>query len=236
MLHITTFLRLSALTMLINTMPAIHAMTQDQLDQALLDAVRDKDSSKVKTLLDKGANPNAKDTKEWSPLHLIAFIKPQNTTESSKQTFIINYLKTKGANFNQTEKTGNTPLHVAAWYNNQESVKDLLLNGADPKLKNNDNKTALDLAKEAGHNDIIKSLSQSYNRERIIIVAIMAVIGIAYFFINSETEEDHRPNNIKRVPRKTEEEKTKTAQKQPPISQETPPRGHLTQKNGIYNP
>ena len=42
-------------------------------DDELLEAARNGDLIKVQTLLEKGANPNAKDNNGWTPLHRAAF-------------------------------------------------------------------------------------------------------------------------------------------------------------------
>jgi ankyrin repeat protein len=54
---------------------------------------------------------------------------------------------------------GNTPLHIAATRNYKESVKWLLLRGADPTIKNKSGKTARDLAQQAASEDSIAVLN-----------------------------------------------------------------------------
>lgn len=46
----------------------------------------------------------------------------------------------------------NTPLHLCALHDRRECMKLLLRSGADYELRNSQNKTALDIAKEMGHN------------------------------------------------------------------------------------
>lgn len=45
----------------------------------------------------------------------------------------------------------NTALHLCAQHDRRECMKLLLRSGADYELKNSQNKTALDIAKEMGH-------------------------------------------------------------------------------------
>ncbi|CAF5118205.1 unnamed protein product, partial [Rotaria magnacalcarata] len=40
---------------------------------------------------------------------------------------------------------GDTPMHVASWKNHAEVVQILIENGADKRIRNEDNKTPLDL-------------------------------------------------------------------------------------------
>ncbi len=55
-----------------------------------------------------------------------------------------------------------TPLHYAAYYGKEEIVLVLLQNGADPNIRNNDNKTASDKAKEKGHSKIVSLIGNIY--------------------------------------------------------------------------
>ena len=52
---------------------------------------------------------------------------------------------------NIREQGGYTPLHAAAQNGDEEMIRILLFGGADLTLTSNDNKTALDVAMEAGH-------------------------------------------------------------------------------------
>ena len=49
-----------------------------------------------------------------------------------------------------------TPLHVASFYGKIEIVKLLLDHGCQLHLKDKENKTALDLAKQKGHHQIVE--------------------------------------------------------------------------------
>jgi ankyrin repeat protein len=51
---------------------------------------------------------------------------------------------------------GHTPLHSAAFNGNAEIVGLLLAAGADPAAPNDDGKTPLDLAREQGHEDVLR--------------------------------------------------------------------------------
>lgn len=72
--------------------------------------------------------------------------------------FLIQNMPPKGLN-KATNPAGlldvtgkNTALHLCALHDRRECMKLLLRSGADYELKNSQNKTALDIAKEMGHN------------------------------------------------------------------------------------
>lgn len=60
---------------------------------------------------------------------------------------------------NPIDKEGNTPLHAAAKENHLETLSLLLQHGADIFIKNQQNQTALDLAIQQKHTNIISVLS-----------------------------------------------------------------------------
>ena len=65
------------------------------------------------------------------------------------RTDVIERLVLEGADVNRQDRYNkDTPLHFAAQYNKTESVRLLLDNGADINLKNDDNKTPLDVARK----------------------------------------------------------------------------------------
>lgn len=61
-----------------------------------------------------------------------------------------------GANIDVAMASGTTPLMFATKYSDAPMVRLLMLRGANRNIKNNDGKTALDLAKEAKNNEIVK--------------------------------------------------------------------------------
>jgi ankyrin repeat protein len=56
-----------------------------------------------------------------------------------------------GADPNVREQAGYTALHAAAQNGDLDTIRALLLGGADLTLKSEDGKTALDIAMDAGH-------------------------------------------------------------------------------------
>jgi len=107
----------------------------------------------VKLLIEKGAYVDAKDPKGWTSLMYAVF---DGNTETVK------LLIEKGADVNAKSDFGCwTSLILAARDGNTEIVKLLIGKGADLSLKTEDGKTALDLAREKGHTDVIELLEQA---------------------------------------------------------------------------
>ena len=79
------------------------------------------------------------------------------------RTDVIKRLVDEGADVNRQTRYGkDTPLHYAARKNNTEAVRLLLDNGADIHLKNNENKTSLDVAREGSEVEhLLLQLQQS---------------------------------------------------------------------------
>ncbi|MEB3230809.1 MAG: ankyrin repeat domain-containing protein [Leptolyngbyaceae bacterium] len=98
-------------------------------------------------LISKGANVNAVNTWQETPLHWAA--------NSSGSADIVQDLIGRGANVNAQDSTQNTPLHWASAAGILENVEVLLNNGADINAKDADGYTPLDYA---GTEDVAKLL------------------------------------------------------------------------------
>ncbi|KAH8254058.1 hypothetical protein KR032_008275 [Drosophila birchii] len=86
--------------------------------------------------------------------------------------FLIQNMPLKGLN-KATNPAGlldvtgkNTALHLCALHDRRECMKLLLRSGADYELKNSQNKTALDIAKEMGHNGCKELIECAIKREK----------------------------------------------------------------------
>ncbi|XP_023172645.2 arfGAP with SH3 domain, ANK repeat and PH domain-containing protein isoform X1 [Drosophila hydei] len=86
--------------------------------------------------------------------------------------FLIQNMPPKGLN-KATNPAGvldvmgkNTPLHLCALHDRRECMKLLLRSGADYELRNSQNKTALDIAKEMGHNSCKELIECAIKREK----------------------------------------------------------------------
>jgi ankyrin repeat protein len=107
----------------------------------------------VDLLIKYGANINQLDKEGFSALVFAA-----GYSENSKVT---STLIKNGADINSKTITGTTPLSLAIWFGLTENVKLLVDNNAECTIDKwtINNKTALDVAKDRGHMDIIKFLT-----------------------------------------------------------------------------
>ena len=94
----------------------------------------------AKRLIESGVDVECRDEYEWTPLMMAA---------SKDDIEMIELLLDKGANIDHKANVdGWTALHQAANYLKNRAVKLLIKRGADTHIKNNDGKTALDVAKQ----------------------------------------------------------------------------------------
>jgi Arf-GAP/SH3 domain/ANK repeat/PH domain-containing protein len=64
---------------------------------------------------------------------------------------IVDFVVQNAQSLDRTTCEGNSPLHYCALHGRAECMKLLLRSGADPLLKNQDDKTPLELAHERGN-------------------------------------------------------------------------------------
>lgn len=97
----------------------------------------------IKLLIAKGADINAPDNSNFTPLF---YARDSDTAE---------LLIKNGARVNVSDGTGYTPLHHAVRRQNLAVVKTLIENGADSSIENNAGATALSIAEFHGYTDIV---------------------------------------------------------------------------------
>ena len=83
----------------------------------------------IRTLIDKGADADARADNQKTPLHLAAQFNPSAE--------VIGVLVDKGADLEARDNDQWTPLHVAAYRNHREAVIALCQAGANPNLGEN---------------------------------------------------------------------------------------------------
>jgi ankyrin repeat protein len=134
-----------------------HIPTQDELNNQLLNAAEDGDIDTINTLLEQGANIEAKDNNGLTALMLAA---------QEGYTDTINALLERGANINE-HNDGKTVLMFAAENGHTHIVETLLQQGADTEIPDNEENegywdywfwTALMFAADKGHTDTVKAL------------------------------------------------------------------------------
>ena len=130
----------------------------------LLTAAYNGDFEMVRVLLEYKADVNARHTRGWTSLHLASHGNPSlgpNITPSFSN--VAQLLLEHGADINAkaTSHSASTPLHIAAQQGRVEVVYVLLQNGANVSMKDDRGRTALQMASDRGHVDVMKLLSLS---------------------------------------------------------------------------
>ena len=124
------------------------------IDEDLVSAAKDGNIASVKSLIDRGADINAKSEKGETALMNAAI----NNIES------VEILLTHGAKINEKDKDGNTALAWAIdrnyqYLNNQVPIVKLLIaQGADVNARSNNGTNVLTIASYKGNTDIVKLL------------------------------------------------------------------------------
>lgn len=86
-------------------------------------------------------------------------VMPLHSATAAHSGEIVRLLLENGASPNVPQEGGWVPLHEAAQIGDKEMVTVLLRHGADPYLRSNDGRTAAEMAKAKGHDEIAELLS-----------------------------------------------------------------------------
>ncbi len=125
------------------------------INQDLIGAARKGDTAAVQSLLEAGADVNAKN-KDGST----ALMKAVRHTDT------IRALLAGGSDVDAKSNYGDTALLEAANIGHTDTVRALLQAGADVNAKDKDGYTALTLAAWKGHTDVVKLLENSIGKRR----------------------------------------------------------------------
>lgn len=136
-------------------------LTQAQLDvdaanpskeTALMMAALKGHPDWCRRLIERGARI---DREGWTPLHYAA---------TGPQPEVVALLLERSAAVDARAPNGNTPLMMAALYGKEESVRLLLSHGADPTLRNRQQRTAAEMARAAGRDFLVPALERMVRR------------------------------------------------------------------------
>ena len=115
----------------------------------------------VQVLLEYKADMNARDEYGENALHNASNGPGPNTGPSMSN--VVRLLLKHGADVNartDKDKGHSTPLHIAAENGRLEVVHVLLQHGANVGAKDGSGRTALQIASDTGHDEIVKLLSE----------------------------------------------------------------------------
>lgn len=130
----------------------------------LVHALSDGKYFAAKALMDHGADGSlAAGAEGITPLMAVATqitaqTRQSHITQGPAPTALADDLMKNGAAVNAVTQHGVTALMISAGHNNAPMIGLLLRAGADPALKSNEGKTALDIAQKALHDDAVGAL------------------------------------------------------------------------------
>jgi ankyrin repeat protein len=113
----------------------------------------------VDLLLANGADPNLADVHGWTPL--------QRAVDARRADLVSQLLAHAATDVDHRNDTGATALHLAASSGQSETVRELLQHGADPRLRDEQGKTAAAFAIRAGHTQVAETLRTAMGRNTI---------------------------------------------------------------------
>lgn len=126
----------------------------------------------VKILVEKGANVNARDKNNMTPLH------------NANSLEVVKYLVEKGANVNAVDNSGNTPLLNVISVANPEVAKYLIEQGADVTVKSkNYNSTPLYYAIEKGYISLARLIFEKGANPHIKTYSALTSNGKGGFYV-----------------------------------------------------
>ncbi|KAM4615882.1 ankyrin repeat domain-containing protein 39 [Polymixia lowei] len=120
-------------------------------ERGIWSAAMDGDLERVKSLVQKGTDPNLRDSSRYTALHYAS---------RSGHLDVCKFLLQNGACASPQTSGGATPLHRSAYCGHLEVVRLLLHYRADPLLCDDDGASPLHKAAEQGHKEVCELLIQ----------------------------------------------------------------------------
>lgn len=125
------------------------------LSDAIISAVRNKDSKAVASLLERGANPLAKDDNGWCAFH---YAVRADSKRVMRELIQCKKVINNPEGVDQKTNNGATPLHFASSTGMKTMAKELLNAGADKNAVDNHNRSPLFVAVEKNRIDMVELL------------------------------------------------------------------------------
>lgn len=119
-------------------------MKQQEFDKLFFEAIKNKDVSLVKKCIEYGADVNARDCDDETPLHIAvrSCTKADRTNKADALDILKNLLEA-GADVNARGLCEQTPLHIAARRSGAPVIRMLIEHGADVNARDKDGETPL---------------------------------------------------------------------------------------------
>ena len=138
---------------------------QADLDRALITAVTRGDVAGARSLLQQGADPNAKEHGVGSDIEGHGGWPALMVAAEGKDNGMAQLLVDHGADVNVQDVRGHTPLMVAAYLGHSGAVKAMLGKGANVGIRRMNGDTALRFAVQQNHPDIVSLLKRAGAKE-----------------------------------------------------------------------
>jgi ankyrin repeat protein len=119
------------------------------LGEELLETAEEGDVQEVRSLIEEGADVNARDEDDFTPLHVAA---------EYGHTDVAALLIEWGADVNAQDDMGWTPLHKAAIWSRTEAAAVLLERGADVNVRDDEGCTPLRVSTIVGYTEVAELL------------------------------------------------------------------------------